>query len=87
MANVAEKIAKRIQPTDPLQAVLRQQSRAYGTVAGALENYAGFVARGQASDPAGRQAFGELINAIHEPRPDALLIATRLATLAVEVQS
>lgn len=78
---VTDAVARRLPVGDPLLAVLRQRSRAYGTVAGAIENYAGFVRRGQTSDPAGRQAYGELVDAIDAPRAQAKATADRLSLL------
>ena len=75
---IADKIAKRLPASDPLQAVLRQESRAYGTVAGAVDELAGQMARGKESDPEGRQAFAMLVAAIHAPRAEALGIAAEL---------
>lgn len=87
MTNVAEKIAARLVSGDPLVKVLAQTSRAYGSVAGALENFAGFVARGQDSDAAGRQAFAALVDAIHAPRAEAQRVADELTRLTRNVIS
>lgn len=88
MANeqtVAEKIASTLIVNDPLRAVLRQRSSAYGSVEGALESYHGFATRGQESDARGRQAFAELIAAIQAPRVEAEKIADQLAAMARNV--
>ena len=81
MAKVAEKISAQLIASDSLHAVLRQESRAYGSVAGALEDLAGQMARGQESEASGRQAFAALVDAIHAPRAEATKIAAELMRL------
>jgi hypothetical protein len=75
---IAERVAARLVEAHPLRAVLQQTSGAYGSVAGKLDTLAGFIVHGQESEPQGRQAFAELVDAIHAPRAEAQLLAAEL---------
>ncbi len=83
----AKKVAARIHSGDELRAVLWQGSRAYGTVAGALETFVGHRRRGHESTEQGREAFRTLVDAIHAPRAEATRLAERLADIAMGVRS
>lgn len=81
MATIVEKISTQLIADPSLWAVLHQRSQAYGSVAGAVEELAHKMVRGQESEPEGRQAFAALVNAIHAPRAEAEKIAVELARL------
>lgn len=92
MANVAEIIVQQLPANDPLRAVLLQRSRAYGSVAGALETCASAIRRDLWSWETGDQAWSELVDAIHAPRAEAERIGAELIrrvrnALHSEVQS
>jgi hypothetical protein len=77
----ADAINAQLPSGSPLRAVLAQRSRAYGTVAGALETYMSDLEHERSV----RASFRALVNAINAPRDEAERLANQLIRLAREI--